>query len=136
MKKEFISVFQLSKTIIFEVNYYTLGNNANPYFSTCACQFNRPKSDYNMCGQCQDELTKHSLTARNFWKKWDIKHCEDLTEAEYAEMRHDLEKLESMYNFMILESEGKIERSSFPFSQIREFSKQTPKTQIKIKKGV
>ena len=31
--KEFQAVFQLSKTIIFEVRYYTLSTNKTPHFS-------------------------------------------------------------------------------------------------------
>ena len=53
--KEFHAVFTLSKIKIFEVNYYTLGSNNSPYFTTSAAIFNRPKTDYNRCGQCQDD---------------------------------------------------------------------------------
>lgn len=52
MKKEFLSVFQLSKTKIFEVDYYTLMTNQHPQFSTSANEFNRPKNNYSSCGQC------------------------------------------------------------------------------------
>ena len=54
MKKEFIASFQLSKKIIFNVNYYTLGNNSSSYFSTSADEFNQPKTGYCRCGQAQD----------------------------------------------------------------------------------
>lgn len=30
--KEFMYCFQISKLIVFEVEYYTLGNNKTPYF--------------------------------------------------------------------------------------------------------
>ena len=69
MKKEFIASFQLSKKIVFNVNYYTLGNNSSPYFSTSADEFNQPKTDYCRGGQAQEDLTKNFLTARRFWKK-------------------------------------------------------------------
>ena len=42
--KEFHAVFQLSKTIIFEVNFYTLSTNQTPHFSTNAAQFARKKA--------------------------------------------------------------------------------------------
>ncbi|DAH42528.1 MAG TPA: hypothetical protein [Bacteriophage sp.] len=32
--KEFMYCFQISKLITFEVEYYTLGSNSAPYFST------------------------------------------------------------------------------------------------------
>ena len=69
MKKEFIASFQLSKKIIFEVNFYTLGNNSHPYFSTSAYEFNQPKTDYRRGGQAQEDLTKGFYVARRFWKK-------------------------------------------------------------------
>ena len=56
--KEFQAVFQLSKTIIFEVRYYTLSTNSRPYFSTTAARFCRNKRDYSQCGQAQDTLTR------------------------------------------------------------------------------
>lgn len=34
--KEFMYCFQISKLIVFEVEYYTLGGNKAPYFSTSA----------------------------------------------------------------------------------------------------
>ena len=100
MKKEFIASFQLSKKIIFNVNYYTLGNNSCPYFSTSACEFNQPKTDYCRCGQAQEDLTKKFLTGRRFWKKWDKKHLQDLTENEYGELMQDIETLKEKYNYI------------------------------------
>lgn len=37
--KEFMYVFQISKLITFEVEFYTLGTNSAPYFSTSANEF-------------------------------------------------------------------------------------------------
>lgn len=31
--------FQINKMVMFNVNYYILGNNKNPHFSTSAMQF-------------------------------------------------------------------------------------------------
>lgn len=62
--KEFMYCFQISKLIVFEVEYYTLGGNKTPYFSTSAAEFIRSKRDYNRCGQAQRELLpKHSRRA-------------------------------------------------------------------------
>lgn len=36
--KEFMYCFQISKLIVFEVEYYTLGGNKAPYFSTSAAE--------------------------------------------------------------------------------------------------
>ena len=100
MKKEFIASFQLSKKIIFEVNFYTLGNNSHPHFSTSAFEFNQPKTDYCRGGQAQEDLTKNFLAARRFWKKWDKKHLQDLTEEEYKELIQDIEVLKEKYNYI------------------------------------
>lgn len=126
MKKEFHALFQLNKKIIFEVNYYTLGNNTSPYFTTSAVEFNQPKTDYRSCGQAQEELTKGYYTAKNFYKKWDAKHLRNLTEEEYAEMREDMKKLEKTYNCLIMEFDGKANKD-FSFYEIKEFSKQKVK---------
>ena len=66
--KEFKAVFQLSKTAIFEVGYYTLGNNSKPYFATSASQFARNKRDFSRCGQCQADILTGA--AKRFWGKY------------------------------------------------------------------
>ena len=103
MKKEFIASFQLSKKIVFNVNYYTLGNNSCPHFSTSADEFNHPKTDYCRGGQAQEDLTKGFYVARRFWKKWDKKHLQDLTESEYEELMQDIETLKEKYNYIYKE---------------------------------
>lgn len=129
MKKEFIAVFQISKKIIFEVNYYTLMDNENAHFTTSANEFNQPKTDYKICGQAQEKLLSANSTAGLFFKKWDSKHLSDLTEDEYVEMVADLEKLKEKYNFLYkeLDESEKPYNPYFYFSDLREFSKQTPK---------
>lgn len=114
--KEFKLSFQLSKKEIFEVSYYTCGNNSRPYFTTSGGIFNQPKSDWNQCGQCQEEF-KHHTAAYNFYKKWDIMHLQDLTNEQYNEIVADIEILKQKYNWI----------NSQRFSDIREFSKQMPK---------
>lgn len=57
MKKyEFMYAFQITRKIIFEVRYSTLGSNQHPYFATSAEEFNQPKTDYERGGQCQGDL--------------------------------------------------------------------------------
>lgn len=98
--KEFKLTFQITRKIIFEVKYYTLGSNKNPYFSTSSAEFNQPKSDFKQCGQCQDELLKGHSIAKLFYKKWDKKHLSDLTTKEYEELIIDLELLKEKYNYI------------------------------------
>ena len=98
MNKEFLSAFQITRTIIFEVEYYTLGGNSRPDFTTSAEVFNRPKTDYNRCGQCQKDVL--SGVALEFYKKWDAHHLKDLTESEYEEMMKDMQILFDTYNYI------------------------------------
>lgn len=125
MKKEFIASFQLSKKIIFNVDFYTLGNNSCPHFSTSVFEFNQPKTDYCSGGQAQEDLTKGFYIVRKFWKKWDKKHLQDLTEEEYADLIIDLEKMKQTYNYLWseLDEEKKPYNPRFSFSRMKELSK-------------
>lgn len=127
-RKEFKAVFQLSKTIIFEVEYYTLENNSHPYFTTRASQFVRNKRAFSRCGQCQADILTGA--AKRFWGKWDTLHLKDLTAEQYAEMFEDLKNLCVLYNFMYSEydeTKKPYTFTGFHFSDLVEFSKQTPK---------
>ena len=116
IKKEFELSFQLSKREIFEVCYHTIGGNKYPYFSTSGGIFNQPKTDWDRCGQCQEAFIRHRA-AYNFFKKWDVLHTQDLTDAQYNDLIIDIESLKQKYNCI----------NSISFSDVREFSKQTPK---------
>lgn len=129
MKKEFLSAFQLSRKAMFEVSYYTLSTNSNPDFTTCAETFNQPKTDWNMCGQCQKEVLKNFPTARKFYEKWDAKHLKDLTDEEYAEMREDLKALENRYNHIIRE----LDESKKPYSPHISFYDMKDLSMMKVK---
>ena len=96
--KEFHIVFQQSRMIVFECSYYTLGNNAAPYFSTCANEFIRSKRDYCRAGQAQNALTRGYI--RTFWKKWDAFHLKQLSDDQLVELRNDIEKLKEKYNYI------------------------------------
>lgn len=112
-------VFQLTKTVMFNVNYYRLGNNTSKYFSTSADHFNKPKTDFDQCGQAQESLLFGE--AMKFYKKWDYMHTEDISSEQYKEMLQDIELLKAKYNFLYSDDKD------FNFSDVRTFSKQTPK---------
>lgn len=121
--KEFISAFQITKMVIFEVSYYTCGSNKKPYFTTSANMFIRSKRDYNSCGQCQDSVLPKGSLARRFYKKWDNKHLNTLTEQEYQKMMADLEKLKEVYNNVYIEKDTfRNQNSNISFDKIRELS--------------
>ena len=95
---EFHCALQLDKLNIFEVQYYTCGNNKSPYFATSAARFIRSKRDYTQCGQSQETVCKPFKNVYNFYKKWDTLHLKDLTEEQYSELKKDLSELLEKYN--------------------------------------
>ena len=111
-------VFQLSKKIVFEVNYYLLDNNNNKHYTTSAAEFNQPKTDYRQCGQAQKELLKSFPLALNFYRRFDELHIKDLTESQYDEILIGLDKLKYAYNFLYSNNDR-----GFNFSTVKEFSK-------------
>lgn len=101
---EFHAVFQITRLVLFNVDYYTLGNNRNPYFATSAMKYIRSKRDICEGGQCQETVLPVGA-ARNFYKKWDHCHLKDLSKDEYSEMREDLQILMDRYNYILVERE-------------------------------
>ena len=68
MKKEFNATFQVTRMVLFSVNYYTLGSNESPHFSTTAARFIRNKRDYSAFGQCQEDVLPRGSAAYKFFK--------------------------------------------------------------------
>ncbi|MCM1237235.1 MAG: hypothetical protein NC489_44775 [Ruminococcus flavefaciens] len=138
-KKEFMYCFQLSKMIVFEVEYFTLGDNKHPYFSTSAAEFIRSKRDYSQCGQAQKELLPKGSLARKFYDKWDHLHLKDLTPEEYAEITADIEELKTRYNYIEDIQDcfggcaGCYYKTHIPFHEIVELSKLEPKKAVRRK---
>ena len=122
-KMEFSYAFQLTRKIIFNVTYHTLGNNEHPYFSTSANEFNQPKTDYSRGGQAQAELC--TGLARQFWEKWDHLHLKDLTDEEYRLICEDIEDLKNRYNYVEHLAEDHVHDISF--NEERELSMQEVK---------
>lgn len=123
MKKELISfqyAFQITKTIVFEIKYYRLGNNTNKYFSTSAVRFNRPKTNYNQCGQAQKSLLEAGSIARMFFNKFDYLHIRDLNKEQHKEILKNIEFLKIQYNFV----ERMDSNNNFNFSELVDLSKQ------------
>lgn len=100
MKKEFKYCFKITRLVMFEVEYCTLGSNKSPYFATNASKFLKNKEDYECCGQAQDELLPKNSIARQFWEKWDKEHLKDLSDDKYREIVKDIEKLKERYNYI------------------------------------
>lgn len=114
--KSFHLAFQINRLVIFEVNYYRLGDNKNKYFSTNAERFVKNKKNYDICGHCQDKVLKGY--SKRFFEKWDIYHCKDLTEDLYIDLLKDIEKLKSLYNFI----ESNIDNKNFDIYDLKELS--------------
>ena len=120
MKIKKFWAFQISKTIIFEVEYTQLRGNKTPDFSTQANKFNRPKTDWERCGQAQEALLPKSGEAYKFWKKWDKKHCQDLTDEEYNDLLKDIELLKECYNFIEQEQDESLNKEFLTFYELKE----------------
>lgn len=97
-KEEFKYTFQITKKVIFQVSYYTLGSNKNPYFSTSSAQFNQPKTDFNRCGQCQKDVLFGNV--KKFYFKYDSLHLMDLNDEQYQNIINDIELLKDQYNWI------------------------------------
>ena len=117
---EFHYAFQITKYIIFNVDYYTCGNNDSPYFATSADEFNHPKTDFNRCGQCQSDLC--TGLALQFFEKWNYLHLHTFhNKAQFMELLEDIEELKSKYNY--IESIADKNPDTISFSRERELSK-------------
>lgn len=112
-------IFQISKKVTFDINFYRLGSNEHQNFNTSANEFNQPKTDYCRCGQCQDEVL--TGLSKQFYKKWDILHGHPLTQGIYNELLVDIEELKTRYNFIFQET------GSISFEKDKALSKLTPK---------
>lgn len=130
--KEHHVAFQLSRTEIYEVNIEPnivlrdkqTFHDGTFHFSTTAEIFNRPKTDFNQCGQCQEGVTKNHPAANAHWKKWDRHHLEQVTPELYEEWLQDLWELKAFYNY--------IERDrDTTFNELRALSMEEVKKQPK-----
>lgn len=119
-------IFQLSRMVMFEVNYYRLRGNKQPYFATSAQVFCRSKRDITRGGQCQAEVLKDFPAAYKFWKKWDGEHLSRLSYKKYQELLDDIEILKDEYNWDYTKS-----GNGFPFWREVELSKRKPKRIIR-----
>lgn len=132
MMQEFMYCFQITKMIVFKVEYYTLSDGKMPHFSTSAARFIRSKRDYKECGQAQDKLLPKGSLARRFYEKWDYLHLGSLTPEEYGEILADIELLKAHYNYIedvrdcFGESAG-CYKTHIPFYEIVKLSKMEPK---------
>lgn len=124
MRKEFIATFQITRMVLFSVNYYTLGSNENPYFTTNAVKFVRNKLDYSDCGQCQERILPKGSVARKFFKKWDKHHLHQLNAEQLEELHADLEILKENYNYLFKEQDTFQHDSNnyFSFSRCKDLS--------------
>ena len=118
-KPYFHCVLQLDKLNVFEVNYYKLGNNKNPHFTTSAARLIRSKRDYHQCGQSQETICKPFKDVYQFYKKWNTLQLKDLSLLQYLQIFSDLTTLGEKYNFILSDNE-------ISFSKIVELSKQKP----------
>lgn len=88
----FSYTFKITKKIIFEVNN-------NDYFATSAAEFNHTNTDFNRCGQCQQDILPEGL-AKSFFDKWDCLHLSKLNAQQLEEVLQDIEELKKVYKWI------------------------------------
>lgn len=112
----FAIVFQVTRKVTFEV-HYTIRKDGSHYLSTMANLFNQPKTDYNRCGQCQNEILPKLSKAYHFYRKWDKYQCKPITDEKvWKEMIEDVITLAEYYNCAIREK-------NITFNTCKEISK-------------
>lgn len=115
-------VFQLSKTILFEVHY------CGGRFTTEAEQFTRNKKDFEYGGQCQELVLKRFADVMAFYEKWDVHHLKGLSDEAYSEMVTDLVPLCAKYNYLLKEHTKTTPVGGFYFENLKDFSMNKLKT--------
>lgn len=123
-EREFRYMFQITRMVLFEVSYYTLGDNARPYFATSAHKFNQPKTDYTTGGQCQKEVLPEDSEAMAFFRKWDHMHLLELDRDAYDELVGDVEALKDVYNYFSAGRQKSGQVAKISFYKAVELSKQ------------
>lgn len=124
IQRRFSICIALSRTKIFTINYH--GNiKGSPYFATEAAEFNKPKTDYKICGQVQKELLEGNV--RKFWEKWDNKHLKTLTDEEYTLLLIDIIELLHFYPYNIAYFEIRVPLKDISFYETKELVNSYPK---------
>jgi len=128
--KEKHLAFQLSRTEVYEVhvepNIVSGQYKQDGFrFSSEAEVFNRSKTDFDRCGQCQEEVTKNHLLANSHWKKWDKYHLGKVTPELYDEWLEDLKALKEAYNYI------EKEHMAITFNEVRDLSMEKVKKPAK-----
>lgn len=114
---EFTITFRDRKKVFFKVSYGTHGHlSQDPYFSTSAMEFNYGRTDWDRCGQAQEDLLKNRKL-KEFFNKWDDLHLKVLTFDEYDELMDDIEYLKDSIPYI----------ESDRFSDIVEFDRELSK---------
>ena len=117
----FMYAFIISRTRVFKVEYGAIKENKDWYFATSAAKFNRPKTDWKTCGQCQNEVLSGRKTAYDFFKKWDNKHCKPLSKDEYDDLLKDIDELKKTYPLFIYKDKD-YQLNHIPFCEEKNLS--------------
>lgn len=98
-QNEFIIVFQLSRTELFQVRYCTLGNHNHPGLYVCAARVSNDKQGFATYGQVQSRTLADCPAALKFHQKWAAVYGQELDAAQHKELKQSIKYLKCQYNF-------------------------------------
>lgn len=97
----FVITFRVKKKHFFTVEFGDVkAHGQQPYFSTSGGILNYIRSDYNRCGQCQNDVLSTNTTLYTFFRKWDVLHIKSLTMQQLNELKSDIEVLKAKYPYI------------------------------------
>lgn len=96
------TTFRIANRIFFTVNVGGQQHRTSEdgYFSTEIGVLNRPRNDYDQCGQGQETVLSKGTPACQFFDKWDHIHLKTVrlfSDEQISELLNDIEVLKNEY---------------------------------------
>lgn len=93
--------FQITKYILFEVDFSKIGSNDVPHFSEYVIMFSHQKTGYMSCFRGQENALPLVSAAKIFYKEWYKYQMVDIMDsATYKKLLCDLDGLKEKYNYI------------------------------------
>lgn len=123
--ERFLYAFRVRKNVILEVNFAAIAviHEDKWLFSTFAKDIFRNRKHNGLFRPYNSEFDKIlpiCSTAQQFYEKWITKHYEELSKAEYDELKQDIEILKSKYLYIY--KDENYPKHEIPYLEIEELS--------------